>query len=172
MTSTADARLERFVDAFRLNDHAPESGRPLHGWKGEPGVSARAAGAGLVLALAVVAGCGSGSDGSRKEAQEVLQQLKSLQEGEIVIQGFSAPRIVGPYRFKPGGYVFSYRHKGDERLNVTLESKPRSRAQPYQLLVDSDQASGTKAVALTGKLYVHIVDAGGEYMLRFRPKRR
>ena len=132
-------------------------------------MNARAAGAILVLALGVVAGCGSGSDDSREEVAEVVEQLKSLKKGEMLVQGFSAPRVVGPYHFEPGGYVLSYTHEGDERLRVALEPKAQS-TQPPQLLVDSDQASGTKAVTLTGKLYVHIVDADGAYMLRFRPK--
>lgn len=133
-------------------------------------MNARAAGAILFLALGVVAGCGSGSDDSREEVEEVVEQLKSLKKGEILIQGFSAPRVVGPYRFEPGGYVLSYTHEGSERLKVALGSKAQSQQQPSQLLVDSDQASGTKAVTLTGKLYVHIVDADGAYTLRFKPK--
>jgi putative peptide zinc metalloprotease protein len=36
VTSTADARLERFVNAFRLSKHAPESGGPCTGGKSDP----------------------------------------------------------------------------------------------------------------------------------------
>ena len=137
-------------------------------------MSARTARVALLLAAAVASGCGSQSGDSKGEAQKVVKQLESLQKGEILIQGTSAPRVIGPYEFKAGGYVFSFEHgeADGERLTVALESKPQSRAQPYQLLVDSDRGSGTSSVSLTGKLYVHVVDASGEYVLRFRPKRR
>jgi hypothetical protein len=137
-------------------------------------VSGRAAVIALLLTAGIAGGCGSGSDESDSEAQKVLEQLKTLQKGEILIQGMSAPRIIGPYDFKPGGYLFSFVHReaDGERLVVALESKPRSRAQPYQLLIDSDRSSGMVSVTLTGKLHVHVIEAGGEYVLRFRPKRR
>ena len=135
-------------------------------------MTARGLGIGLVLALGIATGCGSGSDDSENEAQEVVERLRSLEKGEIFIQGLSAPRVFGPYRFKPGGYTFNYTHESTAQLTVALESKPRSRAEPYQLLVDSDRATGTGSVALTGKLYVHVLEADGEYVLRFRPKQR
>jgi hypothetical protein len=131
------------------------------------------AGVVLLLATALTVGCGSDSGNSDSEAQKVVQQLRSLKKGEILIQGTSAPRIVGPYDFKPGGYIFSFEQKpGDGKLSVALESKPRSHAQPYKLLVDSGQPAGSTPFALAGRLYVHIRDAGGEYILRFRPDRR
>jgi hypothetical protein len=134
-------------------------------------VSARGAGFALLLAAAA-AGCGSQSGDSKREAEQVVKQLTSLQKGEILIQGTSAPRVIGPYDFRAGGYVFSFEHrKADgERLTVALESKRNSRAQPYQLLVDSDRSAGTSSVSLSGKLFVHVVNASGEYVLRFRPK--
>ncbi|MBA3365271.1 MAG: hypothetical protein H0U03_05730 [Actinobacteria bacterium] len=100
-----------------------------------------------------------------------------MHRGEILIQGLTAPRTVGPYVFKPGGYVFRFEQPGaresdQKRLVVALESTPRSRAQPYQLLVDSGRGSGTKGVSVSGKLYVHVVRAPGDYVLRFTPKRR
>lgn len=36
LASTSDARLDRFVDAFRLRDRAPEAGGPCTGGKGRP----------------------------------------------------------------------------------------------------------------------------------------
>jgi hypothetical protein len=135
-------------------------------------VSARSAGVALLLAAGVASGCGSQSGDSSGDARKVVKQLKSLRKGEILIQGTSAPRVLGPYEFKAGGYVFSFQHgeADGERLTVALESQPQSRARPYQLLVDSDRGSGTSSVSLTGKLYVHVVDASGEYLLRFRPR--
>jgi hypothetical protein len=134
-------------------------------------VSARGAGVALLLAAAVAGGCGSQSDDGKGDAEQVLKQLTSLQRGEILIQGTSAPRVIGPYDFKAGGYVFSFEHgEADGRLTVALESKPKSRARPYELLVDSDRVAGTNSVSLSGKLYVHVVNASGEYVLRFRPK--
>ena len=136
-------------------------------------MSVRNAGVALLLAAAVAGGCGSESDDASGEAQKVVEQLKTLQKGEILIQGMSAPRVIGPYDFKAGGYLFSFEHREAEgkKLTVALESKPRSRAQPYQLLIDSERGSGTASVAQTGKRYVHVLEAGGEYVLRFRPKR-
>jgi hypothetical protein len=137
-------------------------------------VSVRSAGIALLIAAGLAGGCGSGSDDASGEAQEVVEQLKTLQKGEILIQGMSAPRVIGPYDFKAGGYLFSFEHRKAEgkKLTVALESKPRSRTQPYQLLIDSERESGTTSVTHTGKRYVHVLEAGGEYVLRFRPKRR
>jgi hypothetical protein len=126
-----------------------------------------------VVVVAVAAGCGgSGSgDAASPEAQEVVQELESLREGEIVIKG-SSPREYGPYTLEPGGYVFRFEQQGDgpARIVVALESKPGSRAQPYALLVDSEEPTGTRRVALSGKLYVHVTRAEAEYELRFTPK--
>jgi hypothetical protein len=36
LASASDARLDRFVHAFRLSDRAPESGGPCSGGKGRP----------------------------------------------------------------------------------------------------------------------------------------
>lgn len=137
-------------------------------------MSVRSAGVALLLAAGTAGGCGSGSDNAGGEAQKVAEQLKTLQKGEILIQGMSTPRVIGPYDFKTGGYLFSFEHReaDGDKLTVALESRPRSRAQPYQLLVDSTRSSGTSSVSMSGKLYVHVVDAGGEYVLRFRPKQR
>jgi hypothetical protein len=131
----------------------------------------------LLVAAAAAGGCGSSSDDGSGEAEKVVQQLGSLQRGEILIQGMTAPRVVGPYVFKPGGYVLHFEQPGageseEERLIVALESTPGSRAQPYQLLVDSGSGSGRKEVSMSGKLYVHVVRAPGDYLLRFTPKPR
>ena len=131
----------------------------------------------LLVAVAAAGGCGSSSDDVSREAEKVVQQLDSLQRGEILIQGMTAPRVVGPYVFKPGGYVLRFEQPGareseEKGLIVALESKPGSRAQPYQLLVDSGRESGTKEVSVSGKLYVHILRAPGDYLLRFTPKPR
>jgi hypothetical protein len=132
-------------------------------------MNVRSAGIALLVAVAIAGGCGSDSEDSSDEAQKIVQQLKSLRRGEIFIQGMS-PRVVGPYDFKPGGYIFTFDQAARSGgLTVALESKPRSRAQPYQLLVKSARASGTRPISLSGRLYVHIVDASGTYVLRFRP---
>jgi hypothetical protein len=124
--------------------------------------------AGLLLA---VTGCGSGSDTDRAEAERVLGEIKALKKGEILIRGMTAPRVIGPYTFEPGGYVFRFEHAGaDGRMVVALESRPNSRRDPYQRLVDTAAPSGTAKVGVSGKLYVHVSSAGGEYVLRFTPK--
>ena len=100
-----------------------------------------------------------------------MEELESLSAGEIVIKG-SSPRSYGPYTLQPGGYVFRFEQQADgpARIVVVLESKPGTRAQPYALLADSEERSGTRRVVLTGKLYVHVARAEAEYELRFTPK--
>jgi hypothetical protein len=127
------------------------------------------------LAAAVIAclaagcgGSGSGDDAS-PEAQEVVEELEAMKAGEILIKG-SSPRVYGPYELERGGYVLSYQQPASTDLVVALESKPRSRVKPYELLVDSDDRTGTRPVTLTGKLYVHVVAADGEYELRLTPR--
>jgi hypothetical protein len=127
----------------------------------------------VVLAVAIGAvGCGgSGSDDTPSpEAQEVVEELQSLREGEIVIKGTST-RAYGPYKLKPGGYVLRFEQEaaGGAKLVVALESKPGTRTRPYAVLVDSAERSGTRPVALSGRLYVRVVSAEGEYELRLIP---
>ena len=128
-----------------------------------------------VSVLAVLtAGCGGSASGDAEspEAQEVVKELGALRPGEIVIKG-SSPRAYGPYTLEPGGYVFRFEQQADgpARILVALESKRGSRAEPYELLVDSDAGSGRRRVALSGKLYVHVLSAAAEYELRFTPRR-
>lgn len=136
-------------------------------------MSARFAyGAAVVAAmLAALAGCGgSANDDAGAEAREVVRELRSLEEGEILIQGTS-PRVYGPYSLAPGEYVLRFEQSGDAgTLVVALESKPGSQAAPYQRLVDSEERSGTRRVTMTGKVYVHVVTAEAEYELRLRPR--
>jgi hypothetical protein len=55
---------------------------------------------------------------------------------------------------------------------VVLESRPNSRRKPYQPLVDTSAPSGSAQVGVSGKLYVHVFSAAGEYVLRLTPKRK
>lgn len=131
--------------------------------------------AAVVAAVLVFApGCGgAGNDDASGEAEEIVEQLQSLKKGEILIQGMS-PRVYGPYALGSGGYVLHFEQaaSGDPaRLVVALESKPDSRAAPYQQLVDSKDQAGTRRVTMSGKLYVHVVAAEGRYELRLTPNR-
>lgn len=125
-------------------------------------------------ALLLAAACGSSADaeGEGGEAQQVLKEIESLQEGEILIRGLAAPRVTGPYRFKPGGYVLRFEQTVDGRMLVALESHPNSRRDPYQRLVATSARSGSAQVGLSGMFYVHVIDAAGDYTLRFTPKRK
>lgn len=133
-----------------------------------------ASAAGLVIALTACGGSGTDTDGA--EAERVLGDIKSLKEGEILIRGLTAPRVIGPYTFEPGGYVFRFEHAasdgGEDRMEVVLESRPNSRRDPYQPLVDTPARSGSAKVAVSGKLYVNVLSADGEYVLRFTPKQK
>lgn len=144
----------------------------MHRRDGTTAVSTRrhACLAAAVLAC-LAAGCGGSgsSEDTSPEAQEVVKELESMKAGEIVIKGSSA-RVYGPYVLESGGYVLSFQQPASTDLVVALESKPRSRAKPYKLLVDSDDRSGTRPVTLTGKLYVHVVAAGADYELRLTPR--
>lgn len=126
--------------------------------------------------LLALTGCGGSGADTDAEAERVLGELKTLQEGEILVRGMTAPRVIGPYTFEPGGYVFRFEHaasdEGDGRIVVALESRPNSRRAPYQQLVDTAAPSGSANVGLSGKLYVHVMSANGEYVLRFTPKRK
>jgi hypothetical protein len=128
---------------------------------------------GLVLLCALAAGCGGSKDGASLEANEVIRNLKSLKPGEILIQGERREKFSGPYTFEGGGYVFRYRRLGDSgHLTVLLESRRGSKQNPYEPLVDTDGAKGTRSVTVKGKRYVHIVSSANGYVLRFTPKRR
>ena len=127
--------------------------------------------AAATLAMSLFAGCGgsSSSDAGGSDAQEVVKELESMKAGEILIKG-SSPRVYGPYVLERGGYVLRFQQPASEALVIALESKPRSRAEPYELLVDSSDRSGTRPVALTGKVFVHVVAAEADYELRFTPR--
>jgi hypothetical protein len=119
----------------------------------------------------LVAACG-GSDSSGSDAQEVQEiadLIESAKPGEYLILSSGSIRD-GPYKFKPGGYVFSFQQTDEPaRLVVSLQSKPGSRDEPYQLLIDTTALKGSEQVSLTGRLYVDVVSEGS-YLLRFTPR--
>jgi hypothetical protein len=120
----------------------------------------------MLAAAGVAAGCRSASQDSGSEMQEIADLIKSAKPGEYLIQSSGSLRD-GPYRFKPGGYVFHFEQTDGGTLVVSLQSKAGSRE---ELLVDTTAPEGRRQVSATGKLYVNIV-ADGEYLLRFTPKR-
>jgi hypothetical protein len=136
------------------------------------GLAANGSIAGILAAAIVISGCGSEPKSRREgnaEVASVIELLKSSKPGEMIISASQSPLIDGPYRFKPGGYVFRFRQESRGRLIVALESKPRSRRPPYQRLIDTFDRSGRTQVQMAGKLYVHVV-SDGAYLLRFTPK--
>jgi hypothetical protein len=131
------------------------------------------------LALAGVGvGCGAKS-GSSPQAEDVnttalLQQLRSVKKGEVLIIGKKPIRFGGPYSFRRGGYVFRYtQNAGDKggrpHLRVSLESRRGSRQKPYQLVVDTNRRRGRAPVRISGRLFVHVVTSSPSYLLRFTP---
>ena len=131
--------------------------------------------AAALLVGAGVVGCGSESDEGAAEAQEVVEDIQSLQEGEILIKGSSSPRAYGPYVFRRAGYNVRFEHGTDGdapgRLVVALGPKGISEQEPNQLVIDSTRAVGTELVAAHGRLYVHVREASRPYVLRFTPRR-
>ena len=127
---------------------------------------------GALALLCAVSGCGGSNDDGSSEADQVISNLKALKPGEILIQGQRSEKFSGPYTFKPGGYSLLFRRLGDSgRLAVSLESQRGSKQKPYELLVDTDRATGRRTVAVKGKRYVHITSSADGYVLRFTPKR-
>lgn len=126
-----------------------------------------------MTALVALAGCGGSDDQTAgPEAEEVVSQLRDLKKGEILVQG-SSERVYGPYSFAPGGYTLTFEQPDvaeAAKLVVALESTRGSKTAPYQLIVDSDERSGTRRVTVSGKLYVHVVTANAGYELRFTPR--
>jgi hypothetical protein len=122
----------------------------------------------LVALVFLAAGCGGSSgEGSADEATSVLENLKSLDENEIVIAAWSS-RTFGPFTFKPGGYLLRFEHKGPRgTLEVTLEPDGDAGRQAYTALPETNDASGQRKVAASGKLRVRVRNTGGAYELRF-----
>lgn len=126
----------------------------------------------IVSLAGFAGGCGGSSDDPGAEAQDVLQNLKSLKPGEIMIQGQRREKFSGPYALRPGGYVMGFERVGERgNLTVLLESTRGSKQPPYQLLLaDSGQKTGRREVTLSGKVYVHVKSTADGYVLRFTPK--
>ena len=125
--------------------------------------------AALAASMVVAAGCGGSEGGaSADEATSVLEDLKALGKGEIVISGMSS-RAFGPFTFKPGGYVLQFERSAEGTLAVTLEPEQGSSAQRYTALAETANATGRRKVTATGKLRVRVRNTGGPYELRFTP---
>jgi hypothetical protein len=126
----------------------------------------------VVASVILAAGCGgSGGEGAADEATSVLENLKSLDENEIVIVAWSS-RTFGPFTFEPGGYVLRFEHKRPRgSLEVTLEPERDAGRQAYTALAETTDASGQRKVAASGKLRVRVRNTGGTYELRFTRSR-
>jgi hypothetical protein len=125
----------------------------------------------IVSFAGLVAGCGGSSDKAGPDVQDVLQNIKALKPGEILIQGQRREKFSGPYTLQRRGYVLRFeRLGGSGNLTVALESQRGSKQPPYKLLLsDSAQKRGRREVRLSGKLYVHITSTADGYVLRFTP---
>ena len=120
----------------------------------------------------LVGGCGGSKEDSGAEAEEIVQSLKSLKPGEILIQGKRKEKFSGPYTLRRGGYVLQFQRVGASgSLTVALESQRGSKQPPYKiLLADSSQTGGRREITLSGRFYVHVVSTADGYVLRFAPK--
>jgi hypothetical protein len=134
--------------------------------------------AGFLALAGLGVGCGAKSDSSQQveavNTTALLEQLRSVRKGEVLIIGKKPIRFGGPYLFRPGGYVFRFtQHAGDRgdqpHLRVSLESRRGSRQKPYQLVVDTNRARGRAPVRISGRLFVHVVTSSPSYLLRFTP---
>ena len=88
----------------------------------------------VVSFAGLVGGCGGSSDKAGPDVQDVLQNIKALKPGEILIQGQRREKFSGPYTLRRGGYVLRFQREGEDgNLTVALESqrgsKPRGQAE-------------------------------------------
>jgi len=129
----------------------------------------------LTAALVVGgAGCGSDEDEGTAEAEQVLEDIQSLAEGEILIKGSRSPQVYGPYDFEKGGYGVRFEHGAGEgspgRLVVRLSSQRDAEGETDEPTIDSTAARGTATVTAHGRLYVAVRDASDRYVIRFTPR--
>ena len=129
----------------------------------------RAASASVLALLA--AGCG-GSGDATGEAEAILDDLRGLKPGEILIKSEAAPRVSGPWTLKPGGYLLHFEHAPDDgevKLRVSL-GRTRTAAAATRPIIDTSEPSGTRPLIMSGRVFVHIEQAGGPYRLRLTPR--
>jgi hypothetical protein len=133
---------------------------------------------GALVLTGLGVGCGAKSGGSQHgdglDTTALLKQLRNVKKGEVLIIGQKPVRFSGPYSFHGGRYVFRFtqrrRETGDQpHLRVSLESRRGSRQKPYELVVDTNRASGRGTLTISGRLFVHVVTTSPSYVLRFTP---
>src|SRR5450759_2434449 len=119
----------------------------------------------------------SGATASSPATEPVVTAPK-VKPGTIVVRG-NGPTMFGPYKFKPGGYVFHFEQTptpGDEfndtSLVISLESKAQQFDEPYPLLCNTSAESGTNQVVVKGRLWVDVSSSANDYVLTFTPKGR
>ncbi len=119
--------------------------------------------------------------GSSPVGSKPALAAKPKRPGEILLRGSTSPKLFGPFTFGPGGYLFRFeqydpnnptRNFATESSSflVSLESVPDEVTDPYQLLVNATQRTGSNQATVSGRLYVN-VNGDYSYVLRFTPRR-
>ena len=129
----------------------------------------------LIVVTGLAGACGGSSDDNDADVDvdALIESLKSVKPGEIMIQGQRTEKFSGPYRLRKGGYLLRFQREGvGGSLTVSLESVRGSMRKPSQLLLDdSDEKAGQRSVNVSGTFYVHVQSSADGYVLRFTPKR-
>jgi len=102
---------------------------------------------------------------------------KPKKAGEIILRG-NGPRIFGPFRFRPGGYVWRFYQYSDPpfgfnrtSLVVSLESRAGDvGGGTYQLLSNTSARKGQNLVVVNGRLYVDVSSSANRFVMRFTPR--
>jgi hypothetical protein len=96
--------------------------------------------------------------------------------GTIVVSG-NGPTLFGPYRFKQGGYDFTFEQTpgagldfNETSLVISLESRPLGYADPYQLLTNTSKLKGSNRVVVSGKLWIEVSSSANDFVLTFVPR--
>jgi hypothetical protein len=124
------------------------------------------------LLLLAAEACGGGSPSGGEEAQQVLSDLRSVRAGEFLIRASTSPQSFGPFEFKAPAYVLQFEHGdgsgGPHDLVVSI-GREEDEGDSARVVVDTSEGAGRKRVVLQGPLYIHVLDAGSPYVIRFTP---
>jgi hypothetical protein len=137
----------------------------------------------LVLALVVaVAGCGNGvvkgTPPPKSSSAKVALLAAPKRPGEVIVRGEGSPESHGPLTFD-GRYKVRFEQFAPEDPNVdfttqttfvaTADNRAQEEAPGSVKLFHAARRTGSKTVALHGRLFVDVSFGDYPYVLRFTP---